>query len=262
MRINFKTIFILLIAGTLPFFSACNSNSGNSSTSNKAVQPGTAAQQCGPVSSDAATIKKCDDKREELRKVALEFLGINALQSASDKVLKEIPPNDLEKIVNDAIEYSAKDTSSDTAEDDISEVSDLIKAATLAAGLDPNSTPVISGSNPDRVIHIGSPDYLDARGNFSVGSAHLQNINGNSVGDIYAVILGVGLNPDPSKSFQTYSIGLERIVSNSGGQTALDPLSDYVENQLPCFCKGTKSQLDAEAFNTLEVGASSQATNH
>jgi hypothetical protein len=263
MRILFKSIFILALTGVIPFFAGCNSDGGgNSSSPNKAVQPGTVAQQCGPASNDSATIKKCDVKREELRKVSLEFLGINALQSDSDKILKEISPNNLEKIVNDAIEYSSKNTSSDTAEDDLSEISDMIKTATVNAGLDPNSADVIPGSNPARILHIGSPDYLDGRGNFAVGSAHLQNISGTNIGDIYSVVLGVGKNPDVSKSFQSYSIGLEKITSNSGGQTTIEPLSDYVESQLPCFCQGTQSQLDPETFNTLEVGASVQPENH
>jgi hypothetical protein len=164
MHIKFKAILILILAGALPFFPGCNGDSSNSGSDNNA-QPGTQAQQCAPVSNDAATIKKCDDKRKELRKVALEFLGINALQIASDKILKEISRDDLEKIVKDTTENNEKN---------LSEISGIIKTATIAAGLDPNSNDVIAGSSPTRVIHIGYPDFLDPRGNFSVGSARLQ----------------------------------------------------------------------------------------
>jgi hypothetical protein len=169
--------------------------------------------------------------------------------------LKEISPDDLKKIVKDGVEYMAKDTTEATRDDDLSEMTDIMDIATKRAGLDSGALTVIAGTNPARVLHIGTPDYIDGEGNFSLGSVILQQAKGNKVDDIYGVILGIGLNADPTKSFQSYSIGLQKITNADTDASTIIYLSDYVESQLPDFCKSTKSSLDPQTFNTLVVGS-------
>jgi hypothetical protein len=245
-----KSIFILIIAGTLPFFSGCHSNKSNQSSSPQ--QPGTSAPDAS-----AALLKKCDSQREELRKIAMASLGISALQAESDKVMKQLTPDDRNKIVKDAIEASEPGTSTEVSENDESEIASTISAAAGEAGLSSTSPTVIPDTNPVRVIDIGKPEYVDGGGNFTVGGAHLQSTKGIKVDDIYVVYLGVGLDSQsPNDSFQNYSIGLGQVTDASHATYTIVLLSDYVQKLLPSFCPRPTSVDYLQAFNTLAVGAS------
>jgi uncharacterized protein YozE (UPF0346 family) len=253
MRFTSQLTFALLVAGSLSILGGCHSDNSTLPTK-KTQQPGTSVQNGTGVADP--TVKKCDDQRMDLRRTTFEFLGIDVLQASSDKVMKQISPDDLKKIVADAIEYSASDTTQSKQDDDFSEISDILEKATKMADIYSATPTIIPGTNPIRLLHIGAPDYIDGAGNFSLGSAYLQKAKGNKVGDILGVILGVGLNTDPSKSFQAYSIGLQQITNAADAENSIIHLSDYIEKQLPTFCHGVKSNLDLQTFNTIAVGAS------
>lgn len=225
------------ITAALLCLAACNGSDNGGSTSIQS--PGRQPVQSG--GKDLTT--QCDTLRERGRHDTLQALGIDMLEEGSDQILSQLSSDDYQMIEEDA--------QTGTPES-LQKIDKIITDATQAAGLD--WTQLQLGAETHRKLLLGSPDYLDKQGNFSVGSTTVIDESTLKAGAAYNVYLVVG-----TSSASQYTIEIEIVSSmqrDADGSIVTETVSmlDYVEGSLlPAMCAGVPSDLDGSNFNTIPV---------
>lgn len=227
------------------FVLGCNGSNSNTSSGSGEVSPTPSWKQ----EADAQTVKTCDVVRSHLRSDALKAFGVPQMKERLLKISAEVTAEDAEdlaKLMPASTSYEVSDAVKRQAQQ---MVSDIYNRATDRSGIPAKIFEKLPEIHRSVVV---SPGWLtmDIWATLAFTDGENEEVT-RAIGSIGHVYLAA--NPDQS----AYKVILSRWLKSeekTGGKTWTGDfisLSDYVELKVPEFCKGVRTELNKEKFDTI-----------